>query len=167
MSGSLSFDQFTQFKEKLLQIISNERNFVANAGNFASLVYHNLSSISWAGFYFVSNQHLILGPFMGKVPCVRIKITEGVCGASVRTKKPIIVPDVHKFPGYIPCDPTANSELVLPVFYQGNVVGVFDLDSQLYNRFTENDAKNLSSLLKYVIDYSNVRPFLDYYEITS
>jgi len=150
-------------KNKLNNIIGNEKNFVANSSNFASLIYHQLDGITWAGFYFLANEHLVLGPYIGKVACVRIPISEGVCGSAARNRKPIIVPDVHKFPGYIPCDPSANSELVVPLFYNNSVIGVFDLDSSIYNRFTEFEANLISELLAILIKKSLVQPFLDYY----
>lgn len=157
-------NSFVLLKEKLMNFIANENNFVSNASNFASLVFHSFDSISWAGFYFVTNNYLILGPYQGKVACVRIPISDGVCGSSVRNKKTIIVPDVHKFPGYIPCDPTANSEMVVPVLYQRKVIGVFDIDSPIYNRFTESEANFIAEALNILVNNSAIEQFLHYYE---
>ncbi|MCX7909009.1 MAG: GAF domain-containing protein [Ignavibacteria bacterium] len=157
-------NHFVVIKEKLMNFLTNENNFVTNASNFTSLIFHYFDSVSWAGFYFLSNNNLVLGPYQGKIACVRIPISDGVCGSSVRGKRTIIVPDVHKFPGYIPCDPTANSEMVVPVLYQKKVIGVFDLDSPIYNRFTETESKFVSELLELLINNSKVEPVIQYYE---
>lgn len=161
----LPIDHLSSIKGKLHQILANEKNFIANASNFVSLVYHNFDAVNWVGFYFLSNNHLVLGPFQGKVACVRISINEGVCGSAARNKRTIIVPDVHKFPGYIPCDPTANSEMVVPVLYKNKLIGVFDLDSPIYNRFTEKESEFISELLEVLLLNSIVEPLLNYYEI--
>jgi GAF domain-containing protein len=153
----------SDLKNKLNNIIGNEKNFIANASNFASLIFHQLDGVTWAGFYFLANEHLILGPYVGKVACVRISITEGVCGSAARNRKPVIVPDVHKFPGYIPCDPSANSELVVPLFFNNSVIGVFDIDSSMYGRFTEFEANLISDLLAILVKKSLIKPILDYY----
>lgn len=154
-------------KEKLINIIGNEKNFITNASNFASLIYNNLNGINWAGFYFLSNEHLVLGPYQGKIACTRIPVSDGVCGSCFRSKKAIIVPDVHKFPGYIPCDPSANSEMVLPVFYKNKIIGVFDIDSPIYNRFSDTEAEFISSLLEILINSSSVDSIITYYELNN
>lgn len=153
----------SDLKNKLNNIIGYEKNFIVNASNFASLIFHQLDGVTWAGFYFLANEHLILGPYVGKVACFRISITEGVCGSAARKRKPVIVPDVHKFPGYIPCDPSANSELVVPLFFNNSVIGVFDIDSSMYGRFTEFEANLISDLLAILVKKSLIKPILDYY----
>lgn len=163
-SIELPTNYYFGLKNKLKDIIGSEKNFVANASNFASLIYHQLDGVSWAGFYFLANNHLVLGPYIGKVACVRIPVSEGVCGSAVRTRKTIIVPDVHKFPGYLPCDPSANSELVVPIFYNNSVIGVFDIDSANYNRFSDYEANLVSNLLEILVESSLVNPLIKYYE---
>lgn len=154
---------FYYFKDTLQQIIGSEKNFIANSSNFASLIYHNIEDVSWAGFYFASGKDLVLGPHQGKTACVRIPIVNGVCGSSFRSRKFILVDDVHNFPGYIPCDPTANSELVVPVFFGNGVIGVFDLDSPSFNRFSNQDAIIIDSLLSILVSSSDIEPLLNYY----
>lgn len=161
----LSLNHHLVIKEKLINILRDEKNFITNASNFASLIYHNLNGVNWAGFYFISNENLVLGPYQGKIACTRIPISDGVCGSCIRTRKPIIVPDVHKFPGYIPCDPSANSEMVLPVIYRNKIIGVFDLDSSIYNRFNEIEAEFISSLLEILMNCSSVDSIITYYEL--
>lgn len=154
---------FYYLKDTLQQIIGCEKNFVANASNFVSLIFHNMEDVSWAGFYFASGKDLVLGPHQGKTACVRISIASGVCGASYRNKRYILVDNVHNFPGYIPCDPTANSELVVPVYYGNEVIGVFDLDSLRFNRFSSQDAIIIDSLLSILVSSSDIEPLLNCY----
>lgn len=154
---------FYHLSDFLYRIIGSEKNFIANASNFSSMIFHNLEGVNWAGFYFASGQDLVLGPFQGKTACVRIPIDNGVCGASFRKKIPILVSDVHNFPGYIPCDPSANSELVVPVLYKNDVIGVFDLDSPRFNRFSSQDVEIINELLSILISSSEVEPLLVYY----
>ncbi len=163
-SIELPTNHYLSIKNKLKDIIGSEKNFVANASNFATFIYHQFDGVSWAGFYFLANDHLVLGPYIGKVACVRIPVSEGVCGAAFRNRKTIIVPDVHKFPGYIPCDPSANSELVVPIFYNDSVIGVFDIDSTIYNRFNDYEANLVSILLEILMESSLVNPLIKYYE---
>ncbi|MGQ9818706.1 MAG: GAF domain-containing protein [Candidatus Kapaibacteriales bacterium] len=150
-------------RDFLQQIFGGEKNFIANASNFASLIYYNMEDISWAGFYFASGKDLILGPHQGKTACVQIAIANGVCGAAYRAKKYILVYDVHNFPGYIPCDPTANSELVVPIFFGDKVIGVFDLDSPSLNRFSNQDVIIIDYLLNILVSSSDIEPLLNYY----
>ncbi len=161
----LSLNHYLAIKEKLENILGDEKNFITNASNFASLIFHNLNGVNWAGFYFISNENLVLGPFQGKIACTRIPISEGVCGSCVKAKKAVIVPDVHKFPGYIPCDPSANSEMVIPVIYKNKIIGVFDIDSPIYNRFNEMEAEFISSLLEILMKSSSVDSIITYYEL--
>lgn len=150
---------FYYLKDTLQQIIGSEKKFIANSANFASLIYHNMEDVSWVGFYFASDQDLVLGPYQGKTACVRIPIANGVCGASYRNKKYILVDDVHHFPGYISCDATANSELVVPVFFRNGVIGVFALDSLRFNKFSNQDAIIIDSLLSILVNSSDIKRF--------
>jgi GAF domain-containing protein len=156
-------NHFGTLREMLIQLIGSERNFLANSSNFVSLIYHNFDGVNWVGFYFASSGDLVLGPHQGKSACVRIPIGSGVCGTAVKKRTPIIVDDVHRYPGYIPCDPTANSEMVVPVLFNHSVIGVFDLDSPIIKRFTTKDAEIISDLLNLLISKSVVKPLLDYY----
>lgn len=156
-------NHFWTLKERLIRLIANERNFLANSSNFVSLIYHNLDAINWSGFYFIASGDLVLGPYQGKSACVRIPVGSGVCGAAVKKQTPIIVDDVHRYPGYIPCDPTANSEMVVPVLFNHSPIGVLDLDSPIFQRFTTKDAEIISDLLNLLINKSDVKPLLDYY----
>ncbi len=128
-----------------------ERNPIANAANFAALMWEFMPDINWAGFYFRKGRWLVLGPFMGKPACTRLQVGHGVCGTAVAQSKTLIVPDVHKFDGHVACDATSNSELVVPLFKYSTITGVIDIDSPLLSRFDEEDAKGIESLARLFI----------------
>ena len=116
--------------------------------NASALLYHAMQDVNWAGFYLVRGDHLILGPFQGKVACVRITKGKGVCGTAWEDNEIQLVPDVHAFAGHIACDPESRSEIVLPVRRGGEIVAVLDIDSPVPGRFTEEDREGLDSFVK-------------------
>ncbi len=128
-------------------LLEGERDFTANAANLASLVFHTLPDLNWAGFYWLKDGGLVLGPFQGKPACVRIAIGRGVCGTAAATLRTVVVPDVHAFPGHIACDSASESEIVVPVAKDGRLVGVLDLDSPRLERFDDEDARGLEALV--------------------
>jgi GAF domain-containing protein len=115
--------------------------------NASALLYHQLEDVSWVGFYLTdqSGENLVLGPFQGKVACGRIPFGRGVCGTAAQEKRTVVVPDVHRFPGHIACDPASQSELVVPLVLDDRVVGVLDIDSGTVGRFTREDAAALAA----------------------
>ena len=115
----------------------------ANLANASALLWQFLPDINWAGFYKMTDGALVLGPFQGKPACVRIPVGKGVCGAAVAEDRTQLVADVHRFPGHIACDSASNSEIVIPLRKGGSILGVLDIDSPRYARFTENDRQNL------------------------
>ncbi|MCX7883766.1 MAG: GAF domain-containing protein [Caloramator sp.] len=135
-------------------LISSEEDALANICNTASLLYNNLEDINWAGFYIMKDGELVLGPFGGKIACVRIKVGRGVCGSAVRDKKTYVVPNVHEFEGHIACDSASNSEIVVPIIKDGILYGVLDIDSPIFNRFDETDKiyleKAVEKMNKYI-----------------
>ena len=118
------------------ELFTGERNFIANAGNFCSFIYHNFENLNWVGFYFMNRGELVLGPFQGKTACVRIAVGKGVCGTSVAKKETIIVDDVHEFPGHIACDSASNSELVVPLVKDGHVVAGLVIHDRVVRAWT-------------------------------
>jgi len=129
-------------------------------GNASALFNALLKDLNWAGFYLMKDQELLLGPFQGKPACVRIALGKGVCGTAALQKTTQLVPDVHAFEGHIACDSASNSELVVPVLYQNNTVAVIDLDSPLFSRFDEEDARGfekIATLLSAHIDWQIVK----------
>jgi GAF domain-containing protein len=125
--------------ERARALVGDERDPIANAANLAALLYGELPDLNWAGFYFVRDGELVLGPFQGKPACVRIARGRGVCGTAWERAETIVVPDVHTFPGHIACDSASNAEIVVPLVEGGRVIGVLDLDSPRRDRFDAND----------------------------
>ena len=134
--------------EQLESLISSDKYEVTSLSNMSALIFYNLPDVSWAGFYLVRDGKLILGPFQGKIACTEIKFGKGVCGTTAEKKETIIVKNVHEFPGHIACDSESNSEIVVPIFKNGELYGVLDLDSKKLERFDEKDKLLLESLVK-------------------
>ena len=139
-------DLYDQLAAQLASLLAGERDLIANAANFSSLVFHSLPDLNWAGFYFEKDGELVLGPFQGKPASVRIKIGQGVCGAGAAKCETVIVPNVHEFPGHIACDSASNSEIVVPLLKGARLIGVLDLDSPTASRFDQEDARGLENL---------------------
>jgi L-methionine (R)-S-oxide reductase len=139
---------YASLAEQLSSLLEGERDFIANAANFAALLYHSLPDLNWAGFYLHKDNELVLGPFQGKPACVRIAIGHGVCGTAAEQRQTILVDNVHDFPGHIACDSASNSEIVVPLVAHEQLIGVLDLDSPLFARFDEEDAKGLNELAR-------------------
>ena len=128
-------------------VIENVPYTVTNLANISALIYDELSDLNWAGFYLMRDGKLILGPFQGKLACTQIPIGKGVCGTAVAENKTMLVENVHEFPGHIACDSASNSEIVIPVRHDGEVIGVLDIDSPLVGRFSEEDKAGLEKLV--------------------
>lgn len=128
-------------------------DLIAAMANVSALIYDTLEDLNWAGFYRVRGEELILGPFQGKVACIRIAKGRGVCGTAWKEDRVLVVPDVHAFAGHIACDSASQSEIVLPVHRNGEVIAVLDIDSPVLNRFDEDDREVLMSLVKALEKY--------------
>ena len=131
---------------QLESLLADERDFVANAAQFSAFLFHELGDLNWAGFYLNKDDQLVLGPFQGKVACVRIPFGRGVCGAAASSRQTQRVEDVNAFPGHIACDSASNSELVVPLVKDGRLIGVLDLDSPNLARFSVEDAAGIERL---------------------
>ena len=132
---------------QLLSLLKGEHDFIANAANFSALLFNSLPNVNWAGFYFLRDNELVLGPFQGNPACVRLPLGTGVCGVAAQQCETIIVPNVHEFPGHIACDVASNSEIVVPLFDGERLLGVLDLDSPTIGRFDDQDAEGLNELV--------------------
>jgi len=142
-------DKKTQYESLLPQIqglLSGETNLIANLGNIAAALKEQFNWL-WVGFYWIQEDELVLGPFQGPVACTRIKKGRGVCGTSWEKEATIIVEDVEKFPGHIACSSSSKSEIVLPVFKEGKILGVLDVDSSELAQFDEVDQVYLEKIL--------------------
>lgn len=139
--------------EQLKALTDGEPHAIPNLANCSALLFYALKDINWAGFYLTQTdengkEYLLLGPFQGKTACIRIPAGRGVCGTALATGQTQLVKDVHEFPGHIACDAASNSEIVIPVFKNGNVVGVLDIDSPNVARFDEEDKEGLQKLVE-------------------
>lgn len=120
-------------------LTAGDEDAVANMANAAALIWETLPDLNWAGFYRNVGGELVVGPFQGRPACIRIKFGEGVCGVAAETRQVQRIEDVHAFPGHIACDAASNSEIVVPIVRDGELLGVLDLDSPKHARFTEED----------------------------
>jgi len=159
----MSFSSF-QFESHQLEnncqaLLAGESNYIANAANISSLVFHSLSTLNWVGFYFIditsTSKELVLGPFIGKPACIRIPFGKGVCGTSASTARTIVVDDVHLFEGHIACDSASNSEVVIPIIKNNVLLGVFDIDSPIKKRFSQEDVNLLERIVNFYVESSN------------
>jgi GAF domain-containing protein len=135
---------------------------LANAANMCALLYQMLSDVNWVGFYFLQGGELVLGPFQGKVACVRIAMGRGVCGTAAERREILIVPDVNEFPGHIACDAASRSEIVLPLVQRGRLLGVLDLDSPDLARFDHEDRNGLQAAVDLLLAGSQLDKLADW-----
>ena len=133
---------------QLSALIHGVPHRTANLANAAALLYHSLEDINWAGFYLLEDGVLVLGPFQGRTACIEIRPGRGVCGTAAEEGRTQLVADVHRFPGHIACDSASNSEIVVPIRAGGQVVGVLDIDSPIFSRFTEADRAGLEEFVR-------------------
>ena len=135
-------DSATMYRDldsALRGLIAGESDAIANMANAAALIFETLPDVNWVGFYRNIGGELVLGPFQGRPACIRIQFGEGVCGVAAETRQVQRVEDVHAFPGHIACDSASNSEIVIPLIRDGELLGVLDIDSPKRARFTEED----------------------------
>jgi L-methionine (R)-S-oxide reductase len=140
-----SWRRLIEQAEGLLAVSSN---LISNAANLSALLYQELPDVSWVGFYFLHDEKLMVGPFQGKPACVSIDMGKGVCGKAAVRGETIRVADVESFDGHIICDAEARSEIVVPLFKRGELLGVLDIDSASLNRFSQDDEAGLTALAK-------------------
>ncbi|HYK55715.1 MAG TPA: GAF domain-containing protein [Flavisolibacter sp.] len=142
-------EQYEALLPQIKGLLDGENDLIANLANVAAALKEQFGWF-WVGFYLVKKDELVLGPFQGPVACTRIKKGRGVCGSSWAQAKTLIVPDVEKFPGHIACSSLSKSEIVVPLFYNGDVVGVLDVDSDQLNQFDATDQNYLEQICKLV-----------------
>ena len=139
--------------QQLQAITENVPHKIANLANTSALLWEALDNLNWVGFYLREGDTLILGPFQGKVACIEIPIGRGVCGTAAARGETVRVEDVHAFPGHIACDSASNSEIVIPLFRNGEVVGVLDIDSPILARFTPDDQIGLEAVARVIENF--------------
>ena len=147
---------YRELCEQARGLFAAERDGLANAANLTALIYAALPDLNWVGFYFLQREELVLGPFQGKVACVRIALARGVCGTAAARRQTIVVPDVHAFPGHIACDAASRSEIVVPLIGAGRLLGVLDLDSPSPSRFDDDDRAGLEAIAALLVNGSDL-----------
>lgn len=133
---------------QIRELAAEESWYVPLLSNASALLYDALPDLNWAGFYLMRGGRLVLGPFQGKTACIHIALGRGVCGTAVAQDRTQRVPDVHRFPGHIACDSASNSEIVIPLRQNGQVIGVLDIDSPLPDRFSGADQQGLEQFCR-------------------
>ena len=150
-SKSQTYASKQEHYQDLLQqargLLHGERDLIANAANFSALVYHSLPQLNWAGFYLFDGTELVVGPFQGKPACIRIALGRGVCGTAAQTRQTQLVHDVNAHPNHIFCDSASQSEIVVPLIKaDGSLLGVWDVDSPVTDRFDEKDRVGMEAM---------------------
>ena len=154
-------ETYREIRVQLTGLFSGERNGLANASNLCALLYQMLPDVNWVGFYFLRDGELVLGPFQGKVACVRIPLGRGVCGTAAERKETLVVSDVNEFPGHIACDAASRSEIVVPLVKEGRLLGVLDLDSPRLARFDHEDRSGLAAAADVLLQSSDLSYLAD------
>lgn len=145
--------RYEQLASQLDALLDGEKNKYANLSNASALLNQFFDRINWVGFYLMDDGELVLGPFQGLPACIRIPLKKGVCGTAAARKETIIVPDVNAFPGHIACDAASQSEIVVPILKDGELLGVLDIDSPELNRFTEEDRAGLEHFVAVLVKH--------------
>jgi GAF domain-containing protein len=146
---------YAALNRQLEAVLHGERDWVCNLSQTSALLMQAMPDLNWAGFYLLKGGELVLGPFQGKVACVRIKLGKGVCGTAAARRETVVVPNVHEFPGHIACDSASNSEIVVPLLHRGALLGVLDLDSPKLARFDPEDAAGLQRSVEILLASSD------------
>ncbi|WP_237055881.1 GAF domain-containing protein [Microbulbifer sediminum] len=147
---------YSALAAQLEGLLSSERDWLANTANASALLFMELPDINWAGFYFLHDDELRVGPFQGKPACTRIPVGAGVCGTAVATGQAQLVDDVHAFPGHIACDAVSASEVVIPLYVGDRCLGVLDIDSPTKSRFNEEDLAGLQEFARVLLAHSDL-----------
>ncbi len=160
-AGASKAEIYLELTTQLTGLLSGETNGLANAANTAALLFAGLGEVNWAGFYFLRGGELVLGPFQGKVACVRLQLGRGVCGTAAQRRTTVVVTDVEKFPGHVACDHASRAEIVVPLIKAGKLIGVLDVDSPSLARFDATDAAGLEKVVQIFLQGSDVQYLAD------
>jgi L-methionine (R)-S-oxide reductase len=152
-------EAYRELQGQLAALFAGERSALANMANMSAVLYEALPDVNWVGFYLLHGRELVLGPFQGKVACVRIPVGTGVCGAAAQRRETVIVKDVHAFPGHIACDAASRSEIVVPLVQNGRLLGVLDVDSPELARFDHEDGVGLKGAAELLLQSADLEPF--------
>ncbi|HAI73687.1 MAG: GAF domain-containing protein [Alteromonas sp.] len=145
-------EHYTQLVSQAKSLVSGEHDLIANMANVSALLFNQLEDVNWAGFYLHKESQLVLGPFQGQPACIRIPIGKGVCGTAAETRTIQRIDDVHAFSGHIACDAASNSEIVIPLIVNDELIGVLDIDSPKFGRFDADDEAGLKQIADILIE---------------
>ena len=143
---------YQRLEQQAQALLSGESDTIANMANISALLYNELTDVNWAGFYLYKENQLVLGPFQGQPACIRIEMGKGVCGTAAANQTTQRISDVHQFEGHIACDSASNSEIVIPIVINEQLLGVLDIDSPEYDRFSAEDEAGLTRIVKAFIE---------------
>ncbi|WP_232364398.1 GAF domain-containing protein [Salinimonas lutimaris] len=143
---------YSRLQQQAQALVSGEHDLIANMANISALLFNNLEAVNWAGFYLYKEDQLVLGPFQGQPACIRIPMGKGVCGTAAQTRTTQMIEDVHQFDGHIACDAASNSEIVIPLIVNDTLIGVLDIDSPEFSRFTEQDKAGLEAIAAILVE---------------
>ena len=138
---------YSQLAAQARSLVEGERDMIANMANISALLFNQMDDVNWAGFYLYKEDQLVLGPFQGQPACIRIPMGKGVCGTAAATNTVQRIEDVHQFEGHIACDAASNSEIVIPIVVNNQLIGVLDIDSPNLSRFTAEDEAGLCEIV--------------------
>ena len=139
---------YSQLTAQARSLVEGERDMIANMANISALLFNQMDDVNWAGFYLYKEDQLVLGPFQGQPACIRIPMGKGVCGTAAATNTVQRIEDVHQFEGHIACDAASNSEIVIPIVVNNQLIGVLDIDSPNLSRFTAEDEAGLCEIVR-------------------
>lgn len=143
---------YAELAKVVRALVHDEPDLIANLANASALLFQSLHDVNWVGFYLLKGGELVVGPFQGQIACVRIALGKGVCGTAAQRREPIVVPNVHEFPGHIACDGDSNSEIVVPMVRGGKLLGVLDIDSPSFGRFDAEDRAGLEGFVTALVE---------------
>ena len=146
---------YRELRGQFAALFAGERDGLANAANMTAVLHETMAAVNWVGFYFLRGSELVLGPFQGKLACVRIPVGRGVCGTAAAKRETVVVTDVHEFPGHIACDAASRSEIVVPLIQAGRLLGVLDVDSPELARFDRDDGIGLEAAVEVLLESSD------------
>ncbi|MDG5471084.1 GAF domain-containing protein [Jeotgalibacillus sp. ET6] len=146
-------EKYITVQKQLRALLEGESNQIANLSNASSLLNQFLEKTNWVGFYLNERDELVLGPFQGLPACVRIPFGKGVCGTAASERRTMRIEDVHSFPGHIACDAASQSEIVVPIVKDGQLLGVLDIDSPVKARFDQIDQEQLEKFVEILTEY--------------
>ncbi len=154
MNNAQKQQRYQRIFDQLKELFTSSNDAIPRMATLVALLHHKMDGFFWTGVYLLKNDELMVGPYQGPLACMKLTKDQGVCWAAINQKKTMVVPDVHQFPGHIACDSRSNSEIVVPIRNtHNNIIGVLDIDSQLFSNFDQTDAEELEKMIQLIYSY--------------